>query len=239
MSYHFLLQGIFPTQGLNPHHLFLLQWQSGSLLLASPGTTREKRRKDKREESFKFSCLLSNCGVGEDSWESLWLQGDQMIHPKGNQSWISIGKTDAETSILWPPDVKNWLTGEDPDAGKDWRWEEKGMIEDEMVGWHHWLDGHELEWTLGVGDGQGGLACCDSWVGHDWVTELNWIDTSVSLLLSPLQGYRYHLSKFHIYVLVYCIGVFLSFSEMNLYNSSPLLPTYFLYNILTFSTHNR
>ena len=76
------------------------------------------------------------------------------------------------------PDVKNWLTGKDPDAGKDWRQEEKGMTEDEMVGWHHWLDGHESEWTLGVGDGQGGLACCDSWgrKESDKTERLNWTD---------------------------------------------------------------
>ena len=71
----------------------------------------------------------------------------QPVHPKGNQSWILIGRTDveAEAPILWPPDVKNWLTGKDPVAGKDWRQEEKGMTEDEMAGWHHWLDGHEFE----------------------------------------------------------------------------------------------
>ena len=85
----------------------------------------------------------------------------QPVHPKGNQSWIFIGRTDAP--ILWPPDAKNWLIGKDPDAGKDWRGEEKGTTEDEMVGWHHRLDGHEFEWTPGDGDGQGGLACCDSW----------------------------------------------------------------------------
>ena len=84
----------------------------------------------------------------------------QLVHPKGNQSRISIGKTDAETPTLWPPDVKNWLTGEDPDAGKDWRWEEKGLTEDEMVGWHHQLNEHEFEQALGFGDGQGSLACC-------------------------------------------------------------------------------
>ena len=80
----------------------------------------------------------------------------QPVHPKGNQSWIFIGRTDAEaeTPVLWPPDAKNWLTGKDPDAGKDWRWE-KGTTEDEMVGWHHWLDGHEFEQASGVGDGQG------------------------------------------------------------------------------------
>ena len=87
--------------------------------------------------------MLLNCGVGEDSWESLGLQGDQPVHPKGNQSWIFIERTDAEaeTPILWPPDAKNWLIWKDPDAGKDWRREEKGTAEDKMLGWHHWLHG--------------------------------------------------------------------------------------------------
>ena len=87
------------------------------------------------------------------------------VHPKGNQSWILIGRTDAEagTPVLWPPDAKNWLTGKDPDAGKDWRQEEKGVTEDEMVIWHHRLNGHEFEQTPQVGDGQGGLACCSPW----------------------------------------------------------------------------
>ena len=81
---------------------------------------------------------------------------------KGNQPWIFIGRTDAKakTPILCPPDVKNWLTGKDHDAGKDWRLYKKGTAKDEMVGWHHWLNGHEFEQTPGVGDGQGGLACC-------------------------------------------------------------------------------
>ena len=84
----------------------------------------------------------------------------------------------AETPILWPPDAKNWLTGKDPDARKDGRQEEKGMTEDEMVGWHHRLNGHEFEQAPGVGDRQGGLACCSPWdhrIWHDWVTELNFI----------------------------------------------------------------
>ena len=80
------------------------------------------------------------------------------VHPKGNQPWIFIGRTDAEAPILWPPDMKSWLIGKDPDAGKDWGQEEKGMTEDKMVG--HWLDGHEFEQTLGDSEGQGGLACC-------------------------------------------------------------------------------
>ena len=86
----------------------------------------------------------------------------QPAHPKGNQSWIFIGGTDAETPILWPPDVKNWLIAKDPDAGKDWRQEEKGTIEDEKVGWHHWLDGHVWASPM-VGDRQGDLACCSPW----------------------------------------------------------------------------
>ena len=83
------------------------------------------------------------------------------VNPKGNQSWIFIGRTDveAETPILWPPDAKNWLIGKDPDAGKDWRREEKGTIEDQMVGEHHRLNGHEFEQAQGAGDGQGNLVC--------------------------------------------------------------------------------
>ena len=89
----------------------------------------------------------------------------QPVHPKGDQSYICIGRTDAEAEapILWPSDVKKWLIEKDPDAGKDWRREEKGMTEDEMVGWHHRLDGHEFEQAPGVGDGQGSLVCCSPW----------------------------------------------------------------------------
>ena len=102
----------------------------------------------------------------------------QPVHPKGDQSWVFIGRTDieAETPILWPPHEKSWLAGKDPDAGKDWGQEEKGTTEDEMAGWHHWLDGHGFGCTPGVGDGQGGLACCDSWgCKESYTTEqLNW-----------------------------------------------------------------
>ena len=89
----------------------------------------------------------------------------QSVHLKGDRSWVSIGRTDveAETPVLWPPHAKYWLTGKDPHAGKGWRHQEKGMTEDKMVGWHHRLNGHGFGWTLGVGDGQGGLVCCGSW----------------------------------------------------------------------------
>ena len=100
----------------------------------------------------------------------------QPVHPKGDQPWIFIGRTDAEAEILilWPPDAKNWLTGKDPNAGKDWRQEEKGTTEDEMVGRHHQLNGHECEQTPGVSEGQGSLVRCSPWghrVSHDWATE--------------------------------------------------------------------
>ena len=104
----------------------------------------------------------------------------QPVHPKGDQSWVFFGRTDAEaeTPVLWPPHAKSWVTGKDSDAGRDWGQEEKGMTEDEMSGWHHWLDTHEFGWTPGVGDGQGGLACCNSWgrKESDRTEQLNWTD---------------------------------------------------------------
>ena len=112
----------------------------------------------------------------------------QPVHPKGNQSWIFIGRTDVETEtpILWPPDVKSWLIWKDPDAGKDWRQEEMWTTEDEMVGWHHQLDGHKFEQAPGVGDVQGSLACCSPW-GHevsDTAEGLNWTDYYIFLVMS-------------------------------------------------------
>ena len=107
------------------------------------------------------------------------------VNPKANQSWIFIGRTDAEaeTPILWPHEAKNRLTGKDPDAGTDWRQEEKGTTEDEMIEWHHWLDGHELEQALGVGDGQGGLVCCSPWgrKESDMTEWLNWTELSAQI----------------------------------------------------------
>ena len=102
------------------------------------------------------------------------------VHSEGDQPWDFFGRNDAkaETPILWPPHEKSWLIGKDSDAGRDWGQKEKGTTDDEMAGWHHWLDGRESEWTLGVGDGQGGLVCCDSW-GHkesDTTERLNWTE---------------------------------------------------------------
>ena len=111
----------------------------------------------------------------------------QPVHPKGDQSWVFLGRNDAkaETPVLWPPDAESWRIGKDSDAGRDWGQEEKGTTEDEMAGWHHQLDGCEFEWTLGVGDGQGGLACCDSWSRKelDTTERLNWTELNIWLLL--------------------------------------------------------
>ena len=120
--------------------------------------------------------MLLNCGVGEDSWESLGLQGDE-----GDQPWDFFGRNDAkaEIPVLWPPPAKSWLIGKDSDAGRDWGQEEKGTTEDEMAGRHHWLDGRESGWTPGVGDGQGGLACCNTWGRKE-------LDTTERLIWSDL-----------------------------------------------------
>ena len=124
--------------------------------------------------------MLLNCGIGEDSESPLDCKEIQPAHPKGDQSWVFIGRTDAEaeTPVLWPPDEKSWFIWKDPDAGKDWGQEEKGMTEDEMVGWHHRLDGHGFGSTLGVGDGQGGLTCYSSWglKELDTTERLNWTE---------------------------------------------------------------
>ena len=146
--------------------------------------------------------MLLNCGIGEDSWESLDNKEIQPLYPEGNQSWIFIGRTDAEaeTPKFWPPDAKNWLIGNDPDAGKYWKGDEKGMTEDEMDGWHHWLDGHELNmlqellmdreaWKPGVLQSMGLQR-----VGHDWVTELSWIQREIwalTFIIVEFQKLRY------------------------------------------------
>ena len=146
----------------------------------------------------------------------------QPVHPKGDQSWVFYGRTDAkaETPVFWPPHVKSWLIGKDSDAGRDWGQEKKGMTEDEMAGWHHQLDGREFEWTAGDGDGQGGLACCNSW-GHkesdtteqlNW-TELNWIFKG-GIYVSPwffhMQCQKIHLLHMKKKILLwFCVILFL------------------------------
>ena len=116
----------------------------------------------------------------------------KQVNPKGNQSWIFIGRTDteAEAPILWPPDVNNCLIGKNPEAGKDSRQEEKGMTEDEKAGWHHWLNGHEFEQALGIGDGQGSLACFNPWGWResDMIKWLNWTKLNVSQLPDTFSG---------------------------------------------------
>ena len=132
-----------------------------------------------------YIVLFIKCLNGLENPDRLFIKTSVLgrhdtVHPKGNQSWVFIGRTDveAETPIFWPPDVKSCLIWKDPDIGKDWRQEEKGTTEDEMVRWHHRLNGHEFGWTPGVGDGQGSLACCGSW-GHkesDTTERLNWTE---------------------------------------------------------------
>ena len=123
-----------------------------------------------KERLYKESWTLKNwcfwTVVLEKTLESpLDCKEIQPVNPKGSQSWIFIGRTDAEAPKFWEPDGKSWLIRKDPDAGKDWRQEEKGMTEEEIVGWHHQLNGHEFEQALGDGDGQGSVACCSPW-GH-------------------------------------------------------------------------
>ena len=123
--------------------------------------------------------MLLNCGVEEDSWESAGLQGDPTSQSEWDQSSLFTGRTDAEAEVpvLWPPDGKNWLIGKEPDAGKDWRQEEKRTTEDEMLRWHHRPDGHKFEQALGVGDGQGSLAVTKS---QTWLS--NWTELIPTLL---------------------------------------------------------
>ena len=144
--------------------------------------------------------MLLNCGVGEDSWESLGLQGDQTIQFQ-KKSVLNIHWKDwcwSWSCNTWfdqaPPDLKNWLIRKDPDAGKDWSQEEKGMTEDEMVGWHHWLDGHEFKQAPWVGDGLGSLACCSPQCPKEsdmteWLnwTELTFVGKVISLLFNMLS----------------------------------------------------
>ena len=123
----------------------------------------------------------------------------QPVNPKGNQSWIFFGKTDVEpeTLIFGPPDAKSWLIWKESDAGKDWSREEKGTTEDEMVGWHHWLNGHEFEWTPGVGEGRGGLGWCSPWSckESDTTKQLNWTEYIYSFIKTIIESRKAHQSQ--------------------------------------------
>ena len=182
-----LLQGIFPTQGSNPalpHCRWVFYQLShkgsprtlGCLVKSSFSSSHVRMWKLGHKESWAPKNWCFWTVVLEKTLESpLNCKEIQAVHPKGNQSWIFIGRTDAETPLLWPSDAKNWLIWKDPDAGKDWR-QEKGMTEDEMVGWHHQLNGHEFEQTPGVGDGQECLVCCSPWGRKESTEQLNWTE---------------------------------------------------------------
>ena len=149
------------------------------------------------------------------AWESLGLQGDP-TSPFWRRSvlgflWKECSK--AETPVRWPPHAKSWLFGKDSDAGRDWGQEEKGTTEDEMAGWHHWRDGHESEWTPGVGDGQGGLACCDSWSRKEWDTteRLNWTELTTNnnkwASLSCSKPCAQSLSRVQLFTILWTVAI--------------------------------
>ena len=143
--------------------------------------------------------MLSNCGAGEDSWESL-LDNKEMklVNPTGNQPWIKFfGRTDAEAEapILWPPAEKSWLIGKESDAGKDWGQAEKGVTEDEIVGWHHWLDGPEFQQTQGDSEGQGSQPCCSSWGQKSWTWLSNWTTAATTTTWTTLNSEKYIYKK--------------------------------------------
>ena len=141
----------------------------------------KKKGEHQRIDAFELWCWRRLLRV---PWTA---RRSNQVHPKWDQSWVFIGRTDveAETPVLWPPDANSWLIWKDPDAGKDWGQEEKRTTEDEMVGWHHWLDGHEFGWTLGVADGQGSLACCGSRGRKESYTtgQLNWTELKNKVIL--------------------------------------------------------
>ena len=156
------------------------------------------------EESFAPKNWCFWTAVLEKTLESpLDCKEIQWVHPKGDQSWVFIGGTDseAETPILWPPHVKSWLPGKDPDAGKDWGQEEKGTTEDEIVGWHHRLDGHGFEWTPGVGDEQGGLVCCGS-RGHKELNMTEWLNWTKLTLAAMFDAIPYSSVKLSVNIIV-------------------------------------
>ena len=154
----------------------------------------------------------------------------QSVHSEGDQPWDFFGRNDAkaEAPVLWPPHAKSWLIGKDSDAGRDWGQEEKRMTEDEMAGWHHWLDGRESEWTPGVGDGQGGLACCDSWgrKESDMTERLKW--TELNIFLGNLLFYFSNLLERGDHYMYICFFFLFSHFLFATCFSCSILERYFL-----------
>ena len=169
------LDNIFKSRDITlPKNVHIVKAMVFPIVMCGCDSWTVKKAECWRIDAFKLWCWRR---LFRDPWTA------RPVSPKRNQPWKFIGRTDAEaeTPILWPPNVKNWLIWKDPDAGKDWRQKEKVMTEDEMVGWHHWLNGHEFEQTLGDGEGQGSLECCSPWgcrVGHDWLNN-EWEDYSI------------------------------------------------------------
>ena len=168
-----------------------------------------KKAEHQRIDTFELWCWKRLLRI-------LWTKEIQPVHPKGDQSWVFIGRTDAkaETPVLWPAHAKSWLIGKDPDAGRDWGQEKKGTTEDEMAGWHHRLNGHEFEWTLGVGDGQGGLVCCNSWgrKESDMTEKLKWTEyvyVSETLSIRPTFSFTSlpGLCKFILYICIFILAL--------------------------------
>ena len=193
---------------------FLKQGRSKHRVLLKPQSLTLGN--NKWESDYKESWVPKNwcfwTVVLEKTFESpLDFKEIQPVHPKGDQSWVFTGRTDVEAEIptFWPPDAKNWLIWKNPDAGKDWRWEEKGTTEDEMVGCHQ-LNGHEFGWTPGADDGQGGLACCSPWGlkeldtterlnGTDWkISHFN--DTKSRYCVCKKECYGLLISRWNVYL---------------------------------------
>ena len=181
-----------PSGRLSTEKLMLSNWGAGEDSWESLGQQEVKSVNSKGNQSSLLAQTIVNSLedtqiLGNIEWTRVWASfgrwwrtGNPGVLPsmasqrvghywvcwtttKGNQPWIFIETTDAEAPILWPPDVKNWLLGKDPDAGKDWGQKKKGVADDEVVGWHHWLNGHEFEQAPGDGEGQGSLTCCSPW----------------------------------------------------------------------------
>jgi len=158
----------------------------------------------------------------------------QSVHSEGDQPWDFFGRNDtkAETPVLWPPHVKSWLIGKGSDAGRDWGQEETGTTEDEMAGWHHRLDGRESEWTPGVGVGQGGLACCNSWGRKEWATDLIWSDPihiCMYIICFLLLNFKIYINWSTVdsqgCVSFCCTPKWLSYTYTNTYSFSESFPT--------------